>query len=267
MCLITYAPQGSASLDWDVLDYSREYMNSDGYGLAWYQDGRWHTRKSLDSNGLEKAISRIPRKFPLVVHQRFSTHGAVSKANLHPFPIGDTGAILFHNGTISGTAADSRGGMLKPKTGVKAPDPAAPNDTRCYIRDELAPLLDTVGANFLYTAGVAKSIGARVKGSVLVICLEGDPEPVIINEYQGDWVDGLYYSNSYSRPPPERPWPAPFALYGAELDERFDAALLEDAKDFCILDDDDDDEVEGGASEEDDGSWSKGLHYRPLRAY
>lgn len=189
MCLITYSPKGPEILDWEVLDYSRKHMNDDGFGIAWYDWTKevWKTSRSMRSHKLFDAVSRlVPSEAPVIIHQRFRTHGSVSMDNVHPFPIGATGSVLFHNGSISGTRADYKGARL--------------SDTRAYIEDELAPILEASGTHILLKEKVQDAIGARIGGSVLAITIPGDPTPVIVNEWRGDWEKGLYYSNTYARP-------------------------------------------------------------------
>lgn len=188
MCLITYAPGGKLQLDWDVLDYSARTMNDDGFGVAWYNEetNLWEVMQSMRSDKLRRAVAKIPDQWaPIVVHQRFATHGAKNMANCHPFPIGTTGALLFHNGTISGTRASAKSDI---------------NDTRAYIEDELAPLVEAIGHEWLAEPKVMDSIGSRVGGSVLGLALPNMPELILVNEWLGEWVGNLYYSNEYSRP-------------------------------------------------------------------
>lgn len=185
MCLITYAPKGSLSLDLEVLEYSAKTMNDDGFGLAWFDKGKWIIRKSMRPQTLERVIAMAPAKAPMVIHQRFATHGAKDLTNCHPYPIGETGAHLFHNGVIDGTGSKKKKG---------------PSDTGCYVRDELAPIIAVTGHELLKTPGVQWSIGNRVGASVLAIIRPRDEEVILINESQGEWEKGVYYSNSYCRP-------------------------------------------------------------------
>ncbi|MGH7250010.1 MAG: hypothetical protein ACREGC_03480, partial [Minisyncoccia bacterium] len=142
----------------------------------------------------------VPLDAPLVIHQRYATHGSVCVDNAHPFDVG--GALLFHNGTISGTSADARTYVKDDKTGkYNTYHKEDISDTRAYARDELGPLVEAAGYDFLMEDKGVKALEARVgSGNVLVICVPEIEQPVIVNEKRGDWEGDLYYSNGYCRP-------------------------------------------------------------------
>lgn len=208
MCLITIAPSGVKTLDWETLEYSHK-RNDDGFGFAWYQDGIWHAVRRLEPfESLQRALSIIPDDAPVVIHQRMSTKGSVSIYNTHPFDVG--GALLFHNGSISDTGAeyewstgemDDKGDMIYKKRDW--------SDTNAFAQKEIMPLLQGKPER-LKEWWAKKFIEARIGWSNVVVCvIDGDPDPVIYNEKRGDWVPSikddkdspeLYYSNSYSRP-------------------------------------------------------------------
>lgn len=200
MCLITYAPHGRETLDMQALKTSRR-SNSDGYGLAWFKEetGRWNVSKSMKEFSLEKVLARIPGDAPIVIHQRLATHGSKNLDNAHPFLIVG-GTLLFHNGIISGTRADYQ--YATDKIGADGKKVyCRPNysDTSAYVQDELEPLIQAAGTDFLLHKHGAESIANRIgSGNVLAICIPGNKYPVLINEDRGTWRDKLYYSNTYS---------------------------------------------------------------------
>lgn len=200
MCLITFSPEGPAKLDWVNLDYSRD-QNSDGFGIAWFADGDWQFVKSLRSHRLRATIERfVPSDAPLIIHQRFTTHGATNMANVHPFKIGKTDALMFHNGIIGNTRADGVRTFNKAlgKTVTEYPEI---NDTRAYIEDELAPWVNAGGPRILEDSHVQRLIEERIGyGSVLAIAIPKNPEPLLLNDYRGLWERGVFYSNTYSLP-------------------------------------------------------------------
>ena len=200
MCLITYAPNGRKTLDLEALAISRR-QNSDGYGLAWFKEeiGRWSVAKSMRPFTLERVLNRLPEKAPVIIHQRFATHGSKDLDNAHPFGI-KGGVLLFHNGVISGTSAD-----FKYKTNEIGNDGKAVyrsshrSDTRAYVEDELAPIIQAAGTNWLHHPRGVDALEARVGyGNVLTICVPNNPIPIIVNEKRGDWRGPIYYSNTYS---------------------------------------------------------------------
>lgn len=183
MCLITFSRGGAENLDWRTLDYSA-VMNSDGFGGAWFDGQVWNTWRSVRAHKhLKKALARIPQDAPVMVHQRYATHGAVVIANAHPFALA-RGVLLAHNGCISGTRADAR-----------------LSDTRAYVDYELSPLIEAAGVLWMHHAKGREAMAARVgQGSVLMILLPGEAEPIIVNERQGAWDGDIFYSNAYSLP-------------------------------------------------------------------
>jgi len=77
-------------------------LHSDGWGMAWYDEGEPAIRKSLGRAGSEPEYARLTRR-PLsdlgLVHLRWATPGlAVSDSNTHPFRYGPY--VLAHNGAI-----------------------------------------------------------------------------------------------------------------------------------------------------------------------
>jgi len=199
MCLITIAPKGVETLDWKTLSYSAS-QNDDGFGLAWYDGSMWIARKSIRQKTFQKVINKVPNGAPLIIHQRFATHGPVNIENTHPFNLGDE-ALLFHNGVISGTRADSRALIEKKPGGASVYAKATLSDTRAYVEDELHPLVVAAGVGWLAHEKGVSAVEARVGYSnVIAIAVNGNPKPIIINEWAGDWVGDLFYSNSYSRP-------------------------------------------------------------------
>lgn len=91
MCIIIVNKDGKIIQD-EILVKSAA-INPHGLGITWLDT--YETDFSLSS---EWHVLRTNR--PYVAHFRFATIGAVNEANMHPFPIGDTGCLLFQNGSV-----------------------------------------------------------------------------------------------------------------------------------------------------------------------
>lgn len=93
----------------------RGLPNPDGWGLAYYVDGKPHLRRKAASAsrdpGFPASATRIYTN-ALVAHVRRASVGNVSLANTHPFRAGRW--VFAHNGTIPGFEAVQR--RMKPET-------------------------------------------------------------------------------------------------------------------------------------------------------
>lgn len=112
-----------------------------------------------------------------IIHFRWSTHGAMDpqgmKENCHPFEIPN--GALIHNGIISWacpTVHDRR------------------SDTRVFTEDLLVPLLKDGRHPLDLKPEIEKSLG----WNKVVMFYEG--KPVIYNEAQGVWSNGIWFSNT-----------------------------------------------------------------------
>lgn len=211
MCLITYSPNGAQALDWEVLGYSAK-SNKDGFGLAWYHadSGRWNPIWSLEPETLPTIVSRLPQDAPLVIHQRYATHGKVNLDNAHPFVVSSE-VMLFHNGVISGTRAERQWDSKAHKM-----TESERSDTHYYVTDEFAPLIAAAGFNWLKHKSGIDALENRIGyGSILAITIDGDPEPTLINEWGGHWNGDIFYSNTYSLPVSAKAGQA----YGSKADD------------------------------------------------
>ena len=91
MCIIIVNEDG-LDIGSDMLVKS-ETINPDGLGVTWLDT--YETEYSLSSDWHKLQCGR-----PYIAHFRFATVGAVSLENNHPFEIGDTGCMLYQNGTV-----------------------------------------------------------------------------------------------------------------------------------------------------------------------
>jgi hypothetical protein len=122
MCIIIVKPAGTRLPKLRVFQNCAE-NNADGIGYMTIHDGKVYGSKGYtDEKELHEHLSRMPKQFPLVIHFRFATHGAIDATATHPFPVSakveelkklkwvsDTG--IAHNGVISGFGTHKKDGL------------------------------------------------------------------------------------------------------------------------------------------------------------
>lgn len=113
MCVIVYKPKGVAMPTKAVLKNCFEH-NRDGAGIMWNDGKHVIIEKGFYTlKGLIEAINLIPNanEKDVVIHCRIATHGRITGANCHPFPVTvkrerlknlqeKSNLGLAHNGTI-----------------------------------------------------------------------------------------------------------------------------------------------------------------------
>lgn len=186
MCLIAYSPQGKL-LERRVFDAARRH-NQDGIGVMSCAG----TEKFLGRKSGKKAWRYLEslEGLPFAVHFRYATHGAVSRALCHPFAAPLSSALVMHNGVITCTAKyawaenESDTSIFVRRFMEAAPNTADPEHKQFYKRIE-----NIVG-----------------RANVLLVYHRDTDKWTIVNEDQGTWIDGFWYSNEYSLPMDMQSW-------------------------------------------------------------
>ncbi|HKN52923.1 MAG TPA: hypothetical protein VJX66_10500 [Amycolatopsis sp.] len=183
MCLLTFLPPGTQP-DPQALANGAE-ANTDGHGFAIVTDDRLIVRRGL--NG-EQMISDFARHRaahpagPALFHSRFATHGSISKANIHPFPIGqDRLTVLAHNGVLPMT--------VRPRPGDRR------SDTRIAAQEFLSaqPFLSL--EHTATRSRIEQWLGPDNKLVVLTVNPRYPASAYLFNEDSGQWDNGIWYSN------------------------------------------------------------------------
>lgn len=187
MCLITYVPAGKAMAEAHFRMAAED--NADGIGIMSATDGvaKFLGRKAT-KRALRYARRLTSRGVQHAIHFRYATHGTVDRANCHPHRMPD-GGWLMHNGVMAqyaGPHGDRR------------------SDTAIFCTT-----LDDVPAQggperSAYWEKIGRHIGA---GNKLVV-LHTDGRFEIVNATSGDWIDGVWYSQTYSINPVKNDWRA-----------------------------------------------------------
>jgi len=213
MCLIAYSPEGEL-IPRAAFDSARR-TNPDGIGV-------------MSSLGVEKFMGRKSGKrawrylrslaqdsIPYGLHFRWATHGSVTRDNCHPFTAPASDAIVMHNGVFRQTA--------KRATNARS-------DTALFVEQFMAAAPAPDSARYGdFVRRLEKFID---RTNLLLIFHRRSAEFTICNEREGEWIDGLWYSNAYSLPYEMSPWqgsalsklddaPIKSAARWAELDRLF----------------------------------------------
>lgn len=179
MCLLTFMSEYTTANVDDLLVGAEN--NPDGFGYA------VHTgKKIIHNSGL--SIDRVLDEFlavrakhsgPALFHSRITTHGGTTLENCHPFQVGrDELTIVAHNGMLPIKAKNNK------------------SDTRIFA-EEMLPQMG--GASILNSKKQRKKLAKFASGSKLVF-LSANPSVNenfhIINERDGHWDKGVWWSNS-----------------------------------------------------------------------
>lgn len=178
MCLIACSPKG-LMVDRSILAYAYN-KNPDGIGI-------------MSINGIEKYMGKkalkrarryietylVPDNTPYAVHFRWATHGNVQMSNTHPYEAPTGNHWVMHNGIISLTTAEST---------------AEESDTAVFVRKYMT---DVPGFDEIeYFNKLARTIGY---GNKLCI-MDSNGKFMLVNDDAGTWIDGIWFSNTYSLP-------------------------------------------------------------------
>lgn len=184
MCLLAYISP-DAPINWSGLEISCE-NNPDGFGWALHTGDQLLTGRSMDADvalaTFDDAIKAYPGAHALF-HSRWATHGTKNEENCHPFWVGEAKqTVLAHNGVLR---------FPMPKNEWRS-------DTRYYAETSLAQRSMT----FLDKPKKLAKLADQIKGSKFVIfTLEDTRRPFyIVNEQDGHWIDGTWWSNSSYMP-------------------------------------------------------------------
>ena len=193
MCIIASIPAGSKIDDKTLTQMWNS--NPDGGGIAYIEDGKVKTYKSMKLKKFKSNFFRILDEHgdsDILVHTRIATHGSICIPNVHPFKVMQDGKeldnlVFAHNGIL--------------------PNPFIPpakldiSDTR-YINEVLfnGTDFDTVLDDSRWREMIGDIIGHNK-----FVFLSANPahkqESYIINAHLGEYDGKVWYSNSsYCKP-------------------------------------------------------------------
>lgn len=186
MCLLIVAPAGHTP-DRDAIEESAR-MNDDGFGFAIATPDRGILRgRGMDLDAVCDWYYQLRDMYPQahsMFHLRMTTHGRTAQDNCHPFLVaGRDDIALGHNGILP----------------IDIPNGDHRSDTRILAED----FFGEWGIRCLDDPQFMDELGLWAKGSKLAILSttdELDKDFYIVNEDDGHWLDGIWFSN-YSYEP------------------------------------------------------------------
>ena len=152
--------------------------NPNGAGIAYTKDNKLYIVKGIfDVNEFVKQYHKAEKLADnnMLIHCRISTSGLIDKDNCHPHVVNNN-TVLIHNGILD----------------IKVPVNSKKSDTRLYIDKYLADLPE----DFIYNKSITNLIEYSIGLDNKFIFLNSKGDYKIINEKSGQWIDGVWYSNT-----------------------------------------------------------------------
>lgn len=181
MCLIVLKPKGANnSLSKDKFVNALK-TNPHGIGIAYSDGGKLQIEKFANPKDMADEIyAKIENKDAYLIHFRYATHGEKNEENVHPFLITE-GLCVAHNGVIS-----------------KYPEiNKAWSDTRNFVEGVIKPYIKEHGKESYKSKDFIEFVESQI-GSGKMVFVDENMDYSIANEKAGSWVDGCWYSNTYS---------------------------------------------------------------------
>lgn len=151
--------------------------NKDGCGFAYCENKTVYIKKFMNFDRFLEEYKKVEGKSNMLIHFRIATHGGVNVDNCHPFILNDRMALI-HNGIIAGYG-----------------DKTNKSDTRDFIDKVIGNISHRMWRNPSFRELVGNAIGYSK-----FCILDTDDNYYIINEHKGEWVDGVWYSNTSYKP-------------------------------------------------------------------
>ena len=178
MCIIAMIPAGK-QINKNTLE-NMTNNNPDGSGIAWIQDNKIKTYKTMDNDKfINKALevqSKFCKESDILIHCRIATSGKTDLDNCHPFKISND-TVFAHNGVLNCVDATDK-----------------VSDTRMFNK----ALLKQLKPEFLDNVTTRKLIGEIIRSDKLAF-LTVNPKlkrnSYIINRDLGEKENRVWFSN------------------------------------------------------------------------
>ncbi len=179
MCLLCVIEPNATPTREQLLNATSQ--NPDGFGYAFHCGDRIITGRGMDATEVVDRFLRIREGLPntwAMFHARYTTHGATTKANCHPFRVGgDPSTVIGHNGIIP----------------IKVPVGDTRSDTRVFADEWLPVLLGELDDKKTF-----EDIEEFIGGSKIAVFTHDErlkEQVYILNENLGHWDKGIWWSN------------------------------------------------------------------------
>lgn len=178
MCLAIYKPANKI-IKLSELENGFN-SNRDGAGFAYISRGKIVIKKGYFKwDEFVKAYLPHEKK-QMVIHFRLATHGAEDAFNCHPWPCADGKFAIIHNGILSYPSSPTK------------------SDTGHFVDEVLDPILSQTPDMF-NNPGLSWLIEESISNSNKIVILREDGGYNILNEKQGLWHEGSWFSNTCFR--------------------------------------------------------------------
>ena len=178
MCIAIYKEKGKV-ITRETLEQCFNH-NPDGAGFVYVKDGKLHMEKGFFTFDSFYEAYLPHMEHQALIHFRIKTHGVVDETNCHPFMITNNFAFI-HNGTISGYGEKNF------------------SDTYMFNEEVLKPMVKVFGIKSLWQPFMKTVLEDYIGWSKLIF-LDSRGNYTIYNEDKGDWVDGVWFSNTSYKP-------------------------------------------------------------------
>lgn len=180
MCLLTFMQRGVTA---DIEDLRRgAAYNDDGFGFAVHAGSSVITGHGMVFDDVLDQFLHVRAKHDGVAlfHSRITTHGKTDVSNCHPFRVGgDNLTVVGHNGMLP----------------IQLDKNETRSDTRIFAENYLPSL---GGVYALDDPTTFQTVSQWARGSKLVVITANqwaNSDHYILNEKDGHWVDGVWWSN------------------------------------------------------------------------
>jgi hypothetical protein len=187
MCLLTFLPAGVLP-DTDAL-FNGADVNDDGHGFAIVTANRILVRHGMVAEPVIEEFDAARCEHPdgpALFHSRFATHGTERDlANCHPFFLGgDARTVIAHNGVLPKVAQPGKG------------------DPRSDTRIAAETFLPAFGSLRLRRTRLRVERWMTPANKIVILTVDRRfrDRAYILNEQEGIWVGGIWYSNDGYRP-------------------------------------------------------------------
>lgn len=174
MCLAIWKPAGKT--------IKKEHLengfasNNHGAGIAFANKGKLTIKKGFFKFEEFYAEYEKVQALPCLIHFRIRTSGGQDARNCHPWEV-TPHLALIHNGIL----------RLQEQNGL--------SDTGVFATYILRPIVEAGPGNW-QRPGIKWLLEEAIGTSNKMVLMNGDGEHVILNEKQGDWDNGCWFSNS-----------------------------------------------------------------------
>lgn len=227
MCVIVAKPAGVDIPDTKTLEQCFD-SNPHGAGFMYAVNGNVNVTKGfLTFHEFDKELQKVSGRHnltnaPMVFHFRIATHGAVNKANCHPFPVTvsyDKMSQLNYTCKL----AVAHNGVIRSSEKLSDIRQYNVSDTMAFIAHMIAPVANAHGGafGFLDTVEIPEMITSASGGKMAFLDGHGRLS------FHGTFIEdhGVYYSNNSFKPVAYKPY-TPTGYFSKGIDDYSEEAYI-----------------------------------------